>query len=498
MTKIELEIHDDVIKIINKIQNINDTGVDLNIPYGSVLFENILNLKLLKQQVEKLGKEVQFETEDDIGNNMLAMLDEDKQPVLHTPVTPKKKLQLPAFKLPSIKKPSIPKFKGNVVTVLGLLLGILLIGGYIFVGKTLPIASAKIVVNSQPLIRSITIKVSANTSTSVEDKTLEGQQVSTITVEKTTIETTGEKLEGEKAQGNIKIFNKTTSEKKFEKGEEVILKDDDDLKYELKEDITVPARTEDIVLGTITPGSAVVEVKAKDIGDDYNIDKDDAFKFDDHSEDDYSAVADSDFGGGSSKTVQVVSQDDLDKALLDVEILAEENALKALKTATKSSQTLIEGSEIISATKNEYDKKLGEEASEVTLEQTHSATGLTYKKEELEKLIDDLVKDFVPEGFELSEKDREINTEILGNTGQTVLNATNADVQVTLKAFVEPTIEEEEIKTQLLGTNAEEASRILSGIRNIKNYEFNIEPALPFFRKTPKNTDQISIEIIRQ
>ena len=44
MTKVELEIYDDTVECINKCINIKDSGLEIEIPVGSVLFENILNL----------------------------------------------------------------------------------------------------------------------------------------------------------------------------------------------------------------------------------------------------------------------------------------------------------------------------------------------------------------------------------------------------------------------------------------------------------------------
>ena len=75
MTKITIEIHEDVIAALNKIRNINDSGIELEIPVGSVLFENILNIKLIKEYSQKNGVNIEFSTEDESGLAMLETLE---------------------------------------------------------------------------------------------------------------------------------------------------------------------------------------------------------------------------------------------------------------------------------------------------------------------------------------------------------------------------------------------------------------------------------------
>lgn len=490
MTKIELEIHDDVITAINKVQNINDTGIELHIPIGSVLFENIINIKLLKQQIEKLGKSLVFLTEDSIGQNLLNML-EDIPQVIHEP-TVRNKLALPKFGIPKIK---LPAFKFGFKNKFWYVFGVLLVGGYIYLGLTLPIATAKIVVNSQPLTRSLTMLVDSNKDTDFASKTLRGITLTSRIERSAETETTGEKIIGEKAKGDIKILNKTLAEKTFDKGQKVIY-DDDDLTYELKNDVTIPAATDDGL--SLTYGTAVIEVEAIDIGSDYNISKDKLLLIDKENETDFSALALDKFGGGSSKTIKVVAQEDLDllENLISENLGDEIN--KTLKNKVASSQNLINGSETSAVVMSNNNYALDEETDLVSLTQTLDVYGLVYMDQELNILIDDLVKEFIPEGFELSPKDRETNVEVLGNTSESVLNSTTADIQVTLKAFVIPEINEDVIKQDLAGANSKEAARILSGIRNVQNYEYKVNPAIPFFRRAPRNLANINIEIERQ
>jgi len=76
MTKLELEVHDDALSAINKIKNLNDSGIELIIPEGSILFDNIISLKLISQAADKNQKVIQFTTTDEIGASLIAMLEE--------------------------------------------------------------------------------------------------------------------------------------------------------------------------------------------------------------------------------------------------------------------------------------------------------------------------------------------------------------------------------------------------------------------------------------
>ncbi|KKS20553.1 MAG: hypothetical protein UU77_C0024G0009 [candidate division WWE3 bacterium GW2011_GWC1_41_7] len=126
-----------------------------------------------------------------------------------------------------------------------------------------------------------------------------------------------------------------------------------------------------------------------------------------------------------------------------------------------------------------------------------STTGLVYSAEELDTILDELVKGFIPDGYVISEKERDTNVEVLGNSDSTVLNPTEADLQVTLKAYVVPNVEEDKLKEDLKGKGIGEAQKILGGIRNINTYELHINPNIPLLARIPTNTENISVEIVR-
>lgn len=521
MTKLEVEIHDDLMSIINKFKNLDDHGVELIIPAGAVIFDNVLNLKLLEKEAERLDKTIQFTTNDPNGMNLISELRAENmgEDFVATEMSENDVSQL-SEELPEDEpiKRSKRRSKKSFVTVSGknrgkagkvakiLIILFLLLGGTAYAATqvlwTLPTADVKVIVNSQPLTKSVQIKVVKDGTTSASEKTLKGYSVDTVISNIESIETTGTETIGDKAEGKIKIFNKTTSEKEFKKGQTVRYeKDDNDYEYVLKDSVTVPERTEeDDGNGgiSITPGEATVEVEAKDIGEQYNIDEGDEIRINDQDKDDFSARANEDFSGGSSETIAVVSEEDKTNLAQQLQDKGIEDIEKNLEQKAKAGRKYIKGSYDTQVTKEEFNHEVGDEADTLELTQEMLATGLEYSTGDLDKLLENLVQELIPSGYELSNQDKEINVEVLGNTDSTVSSPEEADLQVTIKAFVITIVEQEMLKEELVDKSLEDAQKLLGGIKNIQTYELEVTPNIPFLQRMPRNKDKITVTIQRK
>ncbi|RJR26883.1 hypothetical protein C4561_03855 [candidate division WWE3 bacterium] len=510
MTKLTLEIFDDVISVLNKIGNLNDTGVELEVPEGSVLFENILNLKLIHKHAEKYGLTVHFTTRDEIGNVLIDSMEDGISTMSETDTNEgfamenisvpnsrtHRKIRLPKLALPDLGK---RLFKiGGILIIVGLALFFILRSN-----SSKQTATAKIIVNSQPLARSVTIKVKADTDSDAAQKILMGTIIKTSVEKSKEIDVTGEKQIGEKAEGKATIYNKTTEERDFDDGTILTFdRDEGDLNFLTKDDVTVPAAAPEDPNdpgSPLTPGSIEVEIEAEKIGAEYNIEKNKTLEVKGQKKADFEGKVLEATEGGKSETVKVVAE--VDKQKLSEELTKEitEQSTSALKTKVANSQQLVEGSHKVTLISEKFDHDVGDDTEKLSLSKSTEVEGLVYMKSNLDKLLDELLKEFVPEGYELSDKEREVNVEVLGNSSNSVLSSTEADIQVTLKTFVVPAINEEEIKQNLLGKSPEEAQKILGGISNIKTYEFNMSNGfLPFNRKVPKNPEQVEIIVERE
>jgi len=513
MTKLEVELYEDVISVLHKLKDIDDTGIELVVPDGAVLFDNILNLKLLQKWSDKVEKVINFQTDDLNGQSMLMSLEEEGLPseeALEEDVdTLEQKVPAQKFSMPKVRLalPIIKLKKGKMFFALFFVLVLLGLAGFFSYKhiSQMPEAQVKIIVNSQPLTRSFEIKVKHDEKNSAENKILRGITTEAGVEDEVTIETTGEKVVGEKAEGEITIYNKTDEEKKFREGTDIVYEDDDDDEYiyELKDDVTVPPREEtpgenpgDPI--TVVNGRADVEVEATEIGKKYNIDEGEDLKVEDQDDDDFVAEVNEDIDGGKEETLMVVAQKDIDDATQKLLENSQEKALRALGEKISGGQKLVGGSENVTVIKETFSHKLDDETEELTLAQTFSAKGLVYNPNDLDKLIELLMEDFVPEGFVLSTKERIVNVEVLGNTETTLLSAYEADLQVTLKTFVVTDISEETIKQELMGKSPKDAEKYLGSIRNVKTYELNINPRIPMFDYIPKDESRIIINLERE
>jgi hypothetical protein len=519
MNKIVLDINDDIVSALEKIKQIDGASIEVEIPEGSIVLDNITNLKLMERKAADVNKSLHFHTVDPVGKTLISILNNEeeensgfltKRVTLDDDHTSEMTiLSTSRFgflsKVPNplnfIKIPSLGKLK----LVIPILLFLVLIGGAgAYFVNSKPVAHITMVVKSQVLTKSFPIKVSASDETNESTKTLRGSTKTATVEEKTSIETTGEAIEGEKAKGNVKLYNKTDEEIKLKKGYELRYDEDPkDLVFYTTADVTIPAKTDlpsdpaDPTIIRSKAGEKTVAVEAAEFGNAYNIDEDEEMSVEDYDDDELYAVVESDIKGGSSKKVKVVAKEDIEKLTQDMTPKLLEKSEEALKARETSSEKFVTGSVETTIASEQYSHKEGEKTETLELTQTATSTGLFYSRTELNALVDKLVDEFVPDGYKLSTEEREVKVEILGESDNSVLTSTEADLQITLRTFVVPDLDEETIKNDLAGKKLSEAEKALGAIKNIKTYGVNLENALPlpFLQKIPTNTENINLEI---
>jgi hypothetical protein len=519
MNKIVLDINDDVVAALEKIRQIDGASIEVEIPEGSIVLDNITNLKLLERKASDFNKSLHFHTTDPVGKTLISILnDEEEEDAGY--LTKRVDLQdhyESESSIGSTKRfgfiPSLPNpfsylhfpSLGKLKIIIPFFVFLMLIGGvgaYFINSK--PSANVTIVVNSQPLIKSFPIHVSATGSTSESTKTLNGDTKSATVTQTASIETTGETQEGEKAKGDVTLYNKTDEEIELKKGAKLKYDSDPkDLVYKLLSDVSVPARTElppdpdEPTIIKSKAGEKSVSIEAEAFGSAYNIDEDEKLTVDEYDDDEIYAQASEDIDGGSSKTVKVVAKEDVEKLKADMTPKILEKSEVALKEKETSNEKFITGSVETNLVTAQYSHKEGEKTEKLELTQTAESKGLFYSQTELFALVEKLVDKFIPDGFKLSSQERDVKAEILGDSDSSVLSATDADLQITLKTYVVPNIDEETLKNELAGKSLKDAQQQLSGIRNVKTYGINLENAiaLPLFQKIPTSTENIKLEI---
>jgi len=506
----------DVYTILAELAVQAEKDLDIFIPSGSLLLEDKLNLEFLAKSLDKLGKSVRFDTDDANGKELLENLNLATSDFGSTygVTEPAKRLSRGFFlklkflvlnifsvfkKLPKLKKPTIPlKINFILLGALVMVFAGLIYGAHRYISSQK--AYIKIYTKSELLARSITIRVDSHSSTDVDKKILEGTDISTSIFETKEIETTGEKEEGDYAEGKIVIYNRTEEEFKLEKGEELFYeKDDEKFGFKLKDAITVPPLTYEIIgdpASTMIPGEIEASVKALEFGDAHNIGKGKTLKFDDYDESDLVAKSNEDFKGGETKIVQIVSEEDIEKLKEVIKRALEEQADQALSGVVPSGYTLVKGSLITNLGDFEINAEVGDEKDKISIKQSLTVFGLTYSEKKLDQLIMRVVGEYVPDEYALSGTKHTLSVEVLGTTEDTVLSNSAADLQVTVKTSVIPDIDIGSLKKDLRGLSLKDLQKKLGSMNSIKTYEFNLSPPVPFKTVVPNDVERILIEIL--
>ena len=508
---------EDVYTLLAELATIKRKDLKVFLPEGALILRNKLNLQFLVASLEKLGKSVKFETDDPNGAEIVAHINSESagdygEVYASEDITSTKGIMSRVKSLFTgfaglknmFSRPKLPSFKAVSFQINFVLLGILtaaLIG--LAFGATKYVSSQKayikIVAKAEPIARSITIRVDSEKSTDAGQKILEGQDVSTTIIEDAEIETTGEEFEGDYATGEVTIYNRTEEEIDLDEGTELAYKDDDeDFVFKLSEEVTVPALTyedpEDPA-STMTPGEASVDVEASEFGDDYNIDEGETLEFDDYKKSELVAKSNDDFEGGTKETISIVAQEDIEKINEEVKTALEAQTDTALEDAIPSGYKIIQGSKATTLGEPEISHEVGEETDKITSRQIMTVSALTYSEKKLDQLIMQVVGEYVPDEYSLSGTKHSLSVEVLGETEDTVLSPTTADLQVTVKTAVVPDLNIDKLKQEIAGASVQEVQRTLGSMQSISTYEINLSPGIPFKSNIPSNPEKILIEI---
>lgn len=383
--------------------------------------------------------------------------------------------------------------KGRVAALGVMMAGVL--GGLVF--YLVPRAGIKLRVESRLLEKEAEIVAVVGGELDLNKKQIPADLISIRETGTKKGVTTGKKLVGEKAVGEIRIFNKTSTEKEFEAG--TVLTADPSLKFVLKEKVTVPAKTEEKSGGDLIPKYGVVSAKAEadEIGVSYNVTAETEFLVSEFTRTSFAALAIQDFKGGSSREVLVVESQDQERLVSSLEEELHGQASQALEGQLAQGQKLAGEVLGVATVKRNFDKKVGDEGESLTLALEQEFQGLSFKVSEATALMKSLTAGAIPEGYKL--KEEEVEMEILPlETGKKLnLKEAETSLKVNFKAKLLPEIDEEDLRKKMTGKKVEAARDFLNSQSNISSFELTFKPGwLERGGILPLKTSNISIEIV--
>jgi len=309
--------------------------------------------------------------------------------------------------------------------------------------------------------------------------------------EKTT-PTTGKALVGDPAQGDIVILNKTNQTKTF--AQDTALISSDNLVFTLDQDTTVASSSsQEKADGTgeeTVWGQTSASITAKSIGPEGNLSAGSKLSFQQYATTDFSAKTDAGLSGGSAREIKAVSEQDQANLL---QTLADELQLKAqqqLQAQMGSDITLVEIDIKDQLTSKQFNHNLDEEADNLTLKAKLAYTALGYRQNDLTLLLQQLIKEKIPQEFQISDTGK-IDME----SAQINKNNT-ATIEISYTAHLIPKLDFTQIKKNLVGRYPTVTQEYLGSLSNFVRADIVITPNLPAKLKTlPRLTKNIIIEV---
>lgn len=420
------------------------------------------------------------------------------------------KLALPSFKLPALpalfsKKagrlddsddiPShlSPRKKTKTIVTLAIVVGGFLavmaagVYGFVVMQRT---AEIEIVLKTQPV--SVDAQVALDPDIEATDPDNKILKVTITDQEESDTQetsTTGSKIIGENAKGTVTILNKTTSLKTFAKGTEIKA---GDKVFLTEQDVTVASSsTQENNNGqTVVYGKKDVEVVAKIIGAQANLDKETEFTVGNFSKETYAARNEKAFSGGSSREIQAVSKEDQQK-------LADSLKKSLMQTAeTNMKSKLTEGDYLVLSGKTEvknqeFSAKVGDETERLTLTMTLSVEGYSYKAADLQPIAREQLAALVPDGGALIED----KISILSKESEDASSSASLTLDATLTAEYTPPTNSELWLDNIKGKTLEQSRQYLSEQPEIAGSTIHLLPRIAefFVARLPDDKEKITV-----
>jgi len=386
------------------------------------------------------------------------------------------------IKIGSILKSGSGNKKRLIILMIPILLLVALIAFYAF-GRS---ATVTLGVNSKETEKTETVTLSESDPTSASDKTINVKFITSSQDGKVTTATTGKKETGEKAKGTVTVFNSDTGGGKTIPAGTVIVSSNN-LNFVTDKAVTVASASGDIFSGT-EPGKSDVTVTAEKFGTNYNLPSNTKFTVEGSSE--IAAKNDKAFSGGTKKDIKVVSQKDLDKLAKDLQEQLEEGARADIEKQAAGDSIVFPQFTSVEFEKKSFNKKLDEEATEVSLTGTVTYEGVTYKKSDLvayakEKLAQDIPNDMM------------IDTQtITGGASEIEQEDGVTTAKVSIKASLIPKIAPEQIAKDIAGKSVKAATADLQSIPEVERVDIKVFINLPLLpNRLPFSSEKIKVVV---
>lgn len=390
---------------------------------------------------------------------------------------------LPNFKL---KFPRVSFSPGPVLISLFL---ILILGGLGLAYWYLP--KSKIVLQVTP--RTLTTQFefvadAASPSADLENSILPSLQLSASVDGSQTTNTTGTLLVGDKATGSVTISNALDTPKTFPAG--TTINTPSGLKFLLMESVTVASASGSA--GNLLVGKAPAKITAAQIGSDSNLTAGTTFRVASFAVTQISALNETAFSGGSSRTVAAVDKNDISSLRSQLSSSLNSSLKDKLSSQLSPDQLLLAETLQTETPTESFDHKLGDAADSLTLSLSLSASATAVSRSDIFALVKGQIQSQIPEGYEFS-GDPEFTFSVLK------ASATKATIQTQAKASLLPRFDSAQIAQAVSGKSLPVASTYLESLPGVSHVDVIFSPPLPkLLLVLPRLPSHISVSVSPQ
>lgn len=307
-------------------------------------------------------------------------------------------------------------------------------------------------------------------STDVSNNEISGKFVTDTQDGKATVDTTGKKETGDKAKGNVTIFSSLNKETTFAKG--TSLTSTNGLNFTLDSDAKVASSS-----GASDFKQVKVNVTAEKFGKEYNLPSGTKFSVEGYERSAVEAKNDDAFAGGSTKDINVVVKEDIDKLTKQLTSDLQKKAREELSKQVTSDSVLLPVFSNEEFSKKSFSKDVDDEAQQVSLTAEIEFTGIIYSKKDLISFAKDSFQKELGPNLTIDEKNLSLDVKDFEKTDDGV----SGTMEIT--AILLPKIDEKSLASEIAGKSLSDAQRRLEGLPKVETVEIKISPSIPFLPK---------------
>ena len=494
MKRLEFNENQKLADVLRAISEELDKEIEIFVQPGSDILKISTNIEVIGSLAESLGKKVVIKGDfEDVPKEPVTKEKEENlgfvegKDVATQEEVPVKKTRLPSFlKLPPLR---FPKGRKRIYILAGALVATVVI--LFSVVWFVPKASVTLVAETQFKEAELSLIASSSSEEVDIDKGIIPLKVLDNTQEDVLeAKATGTKTVGTAATGRVRIINRTSNPKTFFKGTTIKKLSGEAITFTLENTATISASPNGCIDDCKETAANVTATK---IGEKGNLLAGTKFQVGSVvNTAEVVAEALTNFTGGSSKQLTVVSSEDQKKTKEELLKKLEKAAVEELEKDNPDI-TVPEGGLEAEVLNEVYSKKAGEEADDFRLSLQIKFTAKVFSEEDLKDVLINSISSTIPDDFTVDRENSSVESEILeGKTD---------DLKIIgkIKASLVPDLDINKVKAKIVGKDFSGTDQYLKSLNSISGFEIKISPS--FFRLLgimPFSKSRIEIKLTQE